>query len=97
MAMLRSDHFGDYHAVMSEAVTNLKDAKARLSELVDRAQAGETVTITRRGQVVAQLTASPAARQPIDLVTLRELSVRLPMTNQDAGQLIRQLRDDVRY
>ncbi len=36
-----------------EAVT-LADAKARLSELVERAASGETVSITRRGKPVAQ-------------------------------------------
>lgn len=82
---------------MSEATTNLKDAKARLSELVDRAQAGETVTISRRGQVVAQLTASPSARRAIDVEALRELTRHLPRTDQEAGRLLRQMRDDARY
>jgi prevent-host-death family protein len=82
---------------MIEPTTNLKDAKARLSELVDRAQAGETVTISRRGRVVAQLTATPAARRPIDITALRELTGRLPQTDQDAGELIRQMRDDARF
>ncbi|NDY94899.1 type II toxin-antitoxin system Phd/YefM family antitoxin [Wenzhouxiangella limi] len=82
---------------MSEATTNLKDAKARLSELVDRAQAGETVTISRRGRVVAQLTASPSARRAIDVEALRELTRRLPRTDQEAGRLLRQMRDNARY
>ena len=33
----------------------LHDAKARLSELVDRAQAGEEVVISRHGKAVARL------------------------------------------
>jgi len=33
----------------------LHDAKARLSELVDRAQAGEEVVISRHGRAVAKL------------------------------------------
>jgi len=33
----------------------LHDAKARLSELVDRAQAGEEVVISRHGKAVAKL------------------------------------------
>ena len=82
---------------MIETTTNLKDAKARLSELVDRAQAGETVTISRRGRAVAQLTASKTARQPVDIEALRELSRRLPPAEQPAGHLLRQLRDDARY
>ncbi len=82
---------------MTDPTTNLKDAKARLSELIERARAGETVTISRRGKVVAQLTASPATRQPIDLVALRSLTRRLPRADQDAGELMRDLRDDARY
>ncbi len=34
----------------------LFEAKNRLSELIDRVQAGEVIVITRRGKVVAQLT-----------------------------------------
>ena len=82
---------------MAEPTTNLKDAKARLSELIERARAGETVTISRRGKVVAQLTASPAARRPIDLDGLRALTRRLPRADRDAGELVRELRDDARY
>ena len=33
----------------------LRDAKARLSELVDRAQSGEEVVISRHGKAVAKL------------------------------------------
>lgn len=33
----------------------LFEAKNRLSELIDRVQTGEVITITRRGKVVAQL------------------------------------------
>jgi prevent-host-death family protein len=36
---------------------NLADAKAHLSKLVDWAAAGDTVRITRRGKLVAQITA----------------------------------------
>ncbi|MGE0798777.1 MAG: type II toxin-antitoxin system Phd/YefM family antitoxin [Lautropia sp.] len=35
----------------------LYEAKNRLSELIDRVQSGEIITITRRGKVVAQLSA----------------------------------------
>ena len=33
----------------------LTEAKARFSEVVDRAEAGETIEITRRGRVVAKI------------------------------------------
>ena len=37
-------------------VINLADAKAHLSELVDRVEAGGSIAITRRGKPVARLT-----------------------------------------
>ncbi len=37
---------------------SLADAKAHLSELVERAEAGDPVTITRRGKQVARLIAA---------------------------------------
>lgn len=82
---------------MPEATINLKEAKARLSELIDRAQSGETVTISRRGRVVAQLTANPATRRPVDLQALRELTRQLPRATGDAEGLMREVRDDARY
>lgn len=38
------------------------DAKARLSELVDRAESGQATTITKRGRVVAKLVPAKAPR-----------------------------------
>lgn len=43
----------------------LFDAKTHLSELVDRAERGEEITITRRGVAVARLV-PPEGRQPRD-------------------------------
>ena len=47
---------------MSEVA--LFDAKNRLSELIDRVQAGEEFVITRRGKVVARLAAPPEVTPP---------------------------------
>ena len=82
---------------MTDTTTKLKDAKARLSELVDRAHSGETIIISRRGRAVAQLTASKAARQPVDIQALRELTRRVPRAEKEAGELVRELRDEARY
>lgn len=41
----------------------LFEAKARLSELVDRAEAGRETVITRRGRAVARLVPAKRARQ----------------------------------
>ena len=39
------------------------EAKARLSELIDKAEAGETVVITRHGKPVVRLVADQEARR----------------------------------
>ena len=45
----------------------LFEAKARLSELVDRAEAGKETVITRRGRAVARLVpARPRSRREVD-------------------------------
>ena len=43
---------------------SIADAKAYLSERVERAAGGETVQITRRGKPVAQIVAAKAPRKP---------------------------------
>ena len=76
---------------------NLADAKAHLSELVDRAEAGEAVTILRRGRPAAQLTAVSTPRKKIDLRELRALTAGMKPSGSSAARLIRELRDDARY
>jgi len=49
----------------------LHEAKARLSELVDRAQAGEEVVISRHGKAVAKLVSYQPKRTKRRLGVLR--------------------------
>jgi prevent-host-death family protein len=76
---------------------NLADAKAHLSELVERAASGDPVRITRRGKPVAQLTAVETPRRRIDLSTLRALTEQMPLQRESAGELVRRMRDEDRY
>ena len=76
---------------------NLAQAKAHLSELVERAAAGEPVCITRRGRPVAQITAIAVARKRIDPAALRAVTGRMPMQSQSAGEFVRRMRDKDRY
>lgn len=57
---------------------NIAKAKARLSELIERAEAGETVEIARRGRVVARLMSAEVARPPVDWDALDRLRELLP-------------------
>lgn len=76
---------------------SLADAKARLSELVDRVAAGETVCITKRGKPVAKLTAAESSRKPIDFKAMRKLTDSMPRQNEPAGKFMRRMRDAARY
>jgi prevent-host-death family protein len=76
---------------------SLADAKARLSELVDRAAAGEAVEITRRGKPVAQLVPAQRPRKPIDVAALRAVAETMPKQKESTRRLIRRMRDDSRY
>ncbi|AZV22616.1 MULTISPECIES: type II toxin-antitoxin system prevent-host-death family antitoxin [Mesorhizobium] len=44
---------------------SITEARAKLSELVRRANAGEEIVITRRGRVVARLLPPPGKERPI--------------------------------
>lgn len=49
-------------------IVNIRESKARLSELVTKAAAGEEVLITVRGRPKARLVAVSARLEPPDLV-----------------------------
>jgi prevent-host-death family protein len=73
----------------------LSDARAHLSELVDRAAAGEEVCITRQGRPVARLVPMASDRKPIDVGALRAMISATPESN--AEDVVRRMRDEARY
>ena len=76
---------------------NIAEAKAHFSELVERAEAGETVVITRRGKLVARLVPPERKMQKIDVAALKALTDRMPMLDMGPGEFVRQMRDSDRY
>ncbi len=76
---------------------NLAEAKAHLSELVDRVEAGDSIDITRRGKPVARLTGVARPRRPIDAGRLRALTETMPAQAVGAADLVRGMRDGDRY
>ncbi len=64
---------------------------------MDRAEAGEPVTITRRGKAVAQITAVEQLRQPVDAAALIALTENMRMQEESAGDFVRRMRDEDRY
>jgi prevent-host-death family protein len=83
---------------------SIADAKNNLPKLVDRAVAGEEVTLTRRGKKVAKIIADPVvvecADRPAAFNDIGWLSSHQVQTNDptfDGAQAIRAARDDHRY
>jgi len=76
---------------------SLADAKAHLSELVDRVEAGDSIDITRRGKPVARITAVAKPRKPIDAALLKSLTATMPLQSRGAADLVRSMRDGDRY
>ena len=76
---------------------NLADAKAHLSELIDRVEAGDSIDITRRGKPVARLTAVDTPRKAIDASLLQSLTANMPRQTETAADLVRSMRDGDRF
>jgi len=76
---------------------SIVEAKNQLSELIDRAQKGEAVVITRHGTPVAELRPLPAPPRPITRESLEWLATRRATrqkTTIDAGTLVSRMRDE---
>ena len=76
---------------------SLAYAKAHLSELVDRVQAGDTIVITRRGKTVARLVAADSPRRRIDKAMLAAFTTTLPPQPVGTAELVRSMRDGDRF
>ena len=71
------------------------EAKSRLSELIERAEAGDEVTITRHGKPVAKIVPAKA-ENPIDRAGLfreigvlrRRIKLKKPLTSRDIRQAL---------
>jgi prevent-host-death family protein len=76
---------------------NLAEAKAHLSELVERAAGGEPICITRRGKAVAQISAVESPKERVVAAELRAVTDRMPMQREPAAEFVRRMRDQDRY
>jgi prevent-host-death family protein len=75
------------------AAVNLSDAKTQLSDLVDRAQRGEEVTILRRGKPAVRLVPVETPRRPLDVEALRRLTATMPYSDLSGVDILREMRD----
>jgi prevent-host-death family protein len=75
------------------SAVNLAVAKAHLSELINRVEAGEEVVITRHGHPVARVVPAMPVKQPVPLQRLAELRKQLPARKGSSAEALRELRD----
>jgi len=66
------------------------EAKTRLSELLERVQEGETVTITKHGHPVAKLVGIEPAKRPVEevIAELERLRVGIDLGGDDPRDYI---------
>jgi prevent-host-death family protein len=73
---------------------SLVEAKASLSELVSRAESGETILITRYGQPAAKLVPVREVKQP--LRSMAAFRKTIPPTGISSVELIRGMHNEER-
>ena len=72
---------------------NVAEGKARFSELVARAEAGEEVIVARRGKPVVKLVRIETPRRRLDVEALWAEVQKMPMSDIDSFDIIRAERD----
>jgi prevent-host-death family protein len=76
---------------------SVAQAKNNLPKLLDRALAGEEVTITRRGRPIASLVAKAAPGMSIDIEWLERVRVKPRKVGLDQPSLVELMRGEDRY
>jgi prevent-host-death family protein len=78
---------------------SVAEAKARLSELIDRAEKGEGVVITRHGKPIVEI--KPVAPQPkrvtqadLDWLAERRSRIKRKKGGLNAVRIVRQVREE---
>ena len=76
---------------------SVAETKNQLSELIDRAEKGEEIIITRHGRPVARISGlKPAPRRvtQADIDWLNKHRVKGKLPREDAGALVSRMRDE---
>jgi prevent-host-death family protein len=76
----------------SVLTVTLAEAKARLSELLDKVAAGEEIIITRYGRPAARIAAVSPPKQPFP--DLSQLRAKMPRWRKPSHILLREMRDE---
>jgi prevent-host-death family protein len=72
---------------------SLAEAKAHLSDLLNRVEAGEEIIITRHGRPVARVSPAERPKQAPALDRLARLRENVPPWGQPSVDIIREQRD----
>lgn len=75
-------------------IVNVKETRRQLKTLLDRVEAGETITIARHGAVVAQL--MPPAKRPKRLPSLAALRRTIRPKGRPLSSVVQQARTEER-
>jgi prevent-host-death family protein len=73
---------------------NVAQAKAHLSELLDKVEAGEEVIITRHGRAIAHLHSASRQKHPLMLDELAAFRATMPSLRRPSVELLREMRDE---
>jgi prevent-host-death family protein len=92
---LDNSHLNGYMQSMTEY--SVAEAKNNLPKLLDRALAGECVTITRRGKPIARIVPETPQGMTIDLDWLERVRVKPSDPAFSATELVRMMRDEEPY
>lgn len=76
----------------TEQSVTVAEAKARLTEILYRVEAGEEIMITRRGKPVARIAAVRKKLKPLE--PLASFRATMPRSKISSVKLIRQMRDE---
>jgi prevent-host-death family protein len=75
---------------------SLAEAKAHLSQLIDKVESGEEIVITRHGRPVARVAPVEHPKKPIDFEALAEFRKTVPPLRKSSAELLREMRDEDR-
>jgi prevent-host-death family protein len=78
------------------SVVSVVEAKNRLTSLIDAAEAGETVTITRHGRPVAELRPISSGKvfDPRSIDRIRAQLAHIPRSEKTGAEIVREMRDE---
>jgi prevent-host-death family protein len=90
--------FADGYVSPTMSEHTVTEAEGRLSDLIDRALAGEGVVITREGKPVVELkpvqerVVGPITAEALDWLAAHRVGTKPP--KEDAGTLVSRMRDE---